>query len=152
VSWWKFRVSIPFSLLCLILFTHFYKNASFQPNMRNYLNTTFTFGKQINDKFINRKVQCRPQHQFIFSFLCPIFLWGESRGQNSRRTRNTPRSTAISDSSAGSGPSKVGDVVTPPGPWTNFGPLSRGCSVDCSLKDLVRHSFQGHFGHLAELT
>jgi len=75
--------------------------------MRNYLNTTFTFGKQINDKFINRKVQCRPQHQFIFSFLCPIFLWGESRGQNSRRTRNTPRSTAISDSSAGSAPRRT---------------------------------------------
>ena len=49
-------------------------------------------------------------------------------------------------------PSKVGDVVTPAGPWTHFGPLSRGCSVDCSLKDLVRHSFQGHFGHLADLT
>jgi len=50
------------------------------------------------------------------------------------------------------GPSKVGYVVTPPGPWTNFGPLSRGCSVDCSLKALVRHSFLRHFGHLAELT
>jgi len=24
--------------------------------------------------------------------------------------------------------------------------------VDCSLKDLVRHSFLGHFGHMAELT
>jgi len=27
------------------------------------------------------------------------------------------------------GPSKVGDVFTPPGPWTNFGPLSRGCRL-----------------------
>jgi len=27
------------------------------------------------------------------------------------------------------GPSKVGDVVTPPGPWTNFGPISRGCRL-----------------------
>ena len=42
---------------------------------------------------------------------------------------DTSQSTAISDSSAGStktGPSKVGDVVTLPGLWTNFGPLSRG--------------------------
>ena len=27
------------------------------------------------------------------------------------------------------GPSKVGDVVTPPGPWTTSGPLSRGCTL-----------------------
>jgi len=33
VSWWSFRVSTPFSLLCLILLTHFHKNASFRPNM-----------------------------------------------------------------------------------------------------------------------
>jgi len=26
------------------------------------------------------------------------------------------------------GPSKVGDAITPPGPWTTFGSLSRGCS------------------------
>ena len=37
------------------------------------------------------------------------------------------------------------DLVTPPGPWTNFGPLPM--SVDCSLKVLVLHSFLGHSGH-----
>jgi len=87
VSWWSFRVSTPFSLLCLILLTHFHKNASLHPNMLNYLNTTCVFGKQTKDNFINRKVQCRPTHSFIYSFSCPLFLWGESWGQqNSRRT------------------------------------------------------------------
>jgi len=36
VSRWSFRVSTPFSFLCLILLTHFHKNASFRPNMLNY--------------------------------------------------------------------------------------------------------------------
>ena len=81
VSWWSFRASIPFSLLCLILLTHFHKTVSFHPNMLNYLNTTLTFGKQTKDNFISRKVQCRPTHSFIFSFSCPLFLRGESRGQ-----------------------------------------------------------------------
>ena len=31
--------------------------------------------------FINRMVQCRPTHSFIHSFSCPLFLSGESRGQ-----------------------------------------------------------------------
>jgi len=47
VSLWSFRVSTPFSLLCLKLLTHFYKNANVRPNMLNYLNTTFTFAKQL---------------------------------------------------------------------------------------------------------
>jgi len=42
--------------------THFHKNASFRLNMLNYLNTTFLFGKQTKDNFINRKVQCRLSH------------------------------------------------------------------------------------------
>ena len=79
-SWWSFRVSTPFSSLCLILLTHFHESASFRPNMLDRLNTTFTFGKQTKDKFINRKVQCRPSHSFIFSFSCPLFLSGETRG------------------------------------------------------------------------
>ena len=62
VSWWYFRVSTPFSLLCLILLTDFHEKAGFRPNMLNYLNTTFTFGKQAKDNFINRKVQCRPTY------------------------------------------------------------------------------------------
>jgi len=45
------------------------------------LNTTITFGKQTKDNFITRKVQCRRTHSFIHSFSCPLFLWGESRGQ-----------------------------------------------------------------------
>jgi len=69
------------SLLCLLLLTDFNKNASFRPNMLNYLNTTLTFGNQTNDNCINRKVQCRPTCSFIHSFSCPLFLRGESRGQ-----------------------------------------------------------------------
>ena len=65
-------MSIPFSLLCLIRLSDFHKNTSFRPNMLNYLNTAFTFGKQTKDNFINRKFQCRP------AFSCPVFLWGES--------------------------------------------------------------------------
>ena len=56
---------------------------------------------------------------------------GEGRGARSPKwTGNTSWSTAVSDSSASytkTRPSKVGDVVTPPGPWTTCGPLSRGC-------------------------
>jgi len=40
--------------------------------MLNYLNTTFTFGKQTKDSFINRKFQCRPTYSFIHSFSCPL--------------------------------------------------------------------------------
>ena len=72
MSWWCFRVSTPFSLLCLILLTDFHKNSSVHPNMLNYLNTTFTFGKQTKDSFINRKFQCRPTYSFIHSFSCPL--------------------------------------------------------------------------------
>ena len=57
VLWWSFRVSTPFSLLRLILLTDFHKNASFRPNVLNYLNATFIFGKQTKDNFINRKFQ-----------------------------------------------------------------------------------------------
>jgi len=77
VSWWSFRGSMPFSLLCLILF---HKIASFRPYMLTLLNTTFSFGKQAKVSFINRKVLCRPTHSFIYSFSCPLFLSGESRG------------------------------------------------------------------------
>ena len=54
VSWRSFRVSAQFSLLCLILLNHIHKNTSFRPNILNCLNTTFTFGKQTKDNFINR--------------------------------------------------------------------------------------------------
>jgi len=75
VSWWSFRVSTPFSLLCLILSNHIHKNASFHPSIPNYLNAIFTFAKQTKDNFINRKVQCRPTYSLIHSFSCPLFLW-----------------------------------------------------------------------------
>jgi len=43
-----------------------------------------------------------------FSHFCACFSFGESRGGSSpRRTRNTSRSTAISDSSAGSTPRRT---------------------------------------------
>jgi len=38
----------------------------------------------------------------LHSFLYPLLLWGESRGQHPKSTRNTSRSTAISHSSVGS--------------------------------------------------
>jgi len=46
------------------------------------------------------------------------------------------------------GPGKVGDVVTPPGPWTTFGWLHRGNNQ----QDVPRQSFLGHSGHMAEPT
>jgi len=39
---------------------------------------------------------------------------------------------------------RVNTVITPPGPWTNSGPLSRGCRL--YPKNLFRHSFLGHSG------
>jgi len=43
----------------------FHKNASFRAGMLNYLNTTFAFGKQTNENFINRKVRYRPTYLLI---------------------------------------------------------------------------------------
>ena len=180
MSWWSYRVSIQFSLLCLILSTDFHKNTHFRPNMLNNLNMTFTFGKQTKDNFMKRKFKRRPYvavdctalnywgkhkrkmaitnrkatsssrapstsslyyyyvalslyrdkritiirlwwlsqwlvtyrhhlavtiylhiHSLIF---VPAFSLERVGGSSPRRTRNTSRSTAISDSSAGSTP------------------------------------------------
>ena len=49
-------MSILPSTVDLILLTDIHKNASFRPDMLNYLNTTFTFDKQIKDNFINRNM------------------------------------------------------------------------------------------------
>jgi len=97
------------------------------PNILNYLNTTFNFGKQTGDNFINRKVQYKPIYSFIHSFSC--LLLGESRGQqNPRMIRNTSRSTAISDGSVAphQDVTKQGRRCSHAtcGPWTNSGPLS----------------------------
>jgi len=82
VSCWSVRVSTPFFLLCLILLTHFHKNASFRPNMPNYLNTTFAFGKQTKNNFINRKVQYIGLHTYSFGHVrARFFLLGELRRQ-----------------------------------------------------------------------
>ena len=75
-------MSIPFSLLFLILGIDFHKNASFRPNMLNHLNTTFTFSKQSKDNFIKRKFQYKPAYSFIHYF-CARFFSGESRGGKS---------------------------------------------------------------------
>ena len=115
------------------------------------MNTTFTFElktkKRTKDNLINIKVQCRATHSFIYSFSWPGFHWGESQRQ---QPQEDPKYLTINSNlrqfcwlHTKTGPSRLGDVVTPPGPWTNFGPLSVG--VDWNLKDLVRHSFLGAF-------
>jgi len=138
VSRWSFRVSTPFSLICLILVTHFHKNASFRPNMLKCSNTKLTFGKQTKENFINRKAQYRRTCSFIYSLSCPLFLFRESRGSSPRRTRNSSRSIGISNSSAGSTPRrhqarsemKSRHLVL----GRTLGRIPVG--VDCSLKDL----------------
>jgi len=91
VSWWSFRVSIPFSILRLILLTDFHKNASFHPNMLNYLNTTFSFGKQTKHNFIN-KVHCRPTHSFIY---VTAFSLGRVAGATALRGPDIPHNLTI---------------------------------------------------------
>jgi len=66
----------------------FQKNASFRPNMLNYLNKTFTSGKQTKDNLVYRKVQCGPTDSFIHSFLCPLFFTESRRGSSPRKTQN----------------------------------------------------------------
>ena len=44
------------------------------------------------------------------------------------------------------GPSKVGGVITPPGPWSTYGSLSRPVGV----ASRTRQSFLGHSGYVAE--
>jgi len=88
-----------------VLLIDFHKKASFRPNMLNYLNATFTFGKQTKDTFMTRKFQCGPTYSF--TNFCARFCFGESRGGSSpRRARNISWSTAISHSSAGSTPTR----------------------------------------------
>ena len=73
VSRWSLRVSTPFSLLCLILLTNFYKSTSFPPNMLIYLNTTFTFGKQIKDNVIIERLNVGLHiHSLIFVPALPM--------------------------------------------------------------------------------
>jgi len=62
-------------------FKSYSQKRKFRPNVLNYLNATFTFGKLTKDNFINRKVQCRPIYSLIHLFSCPLFLWEGSREQ-----------------------------------------------------------------------
>jgi len=75
----------------------------------------------------------------------PAFLGRVDRGGSiPRRTWNTSRSTAISDSSAGSKPRRNqarSEIFTTPRPWMTSEPLVRGFSQ----LDLLRHSFVGEF-------
>jgi len=138
---------------CLILITHFHKNASFRPDMLTYLNKSFTFGKQTKDNFINRKVQCR-RTTHSFTHFRARFSFGESRECSSpRRTRNTSRSTAISDSSAGSTPRRYQANLEMESLHLvlarTLGRFPVGVDIDCSLNGLVRYSFLGQFAHMA---
>ena len=70
-------MSTSFSLLRLILLTDFHKNASFRPNMLNYLNTTFTFGKQTKDNFITESFNAGLHiHSLIFVPAFPLVWYG----------------------------------------------------------------------------
>jgi len=81
-------VSTSFSLLYLIRLTDFRKKACFRPNVLNYLNKTFTFGKHTKDSDRNRNFQRRPAHSFIH--FRDRFSLGETCGGSSpRKTRNT---------------------------------------------------------------
>ena len=131
-----------FSLLCVILLTDFHENTSF--NTPNYLNTTFTFCEKI--KTI---LQIESFSVHIHSFSCPLFLWGESRVQQPQEDPKYLTINSILRKSPSvhtkTGPGKVGDVVTPPGPWT-----SRLLSCRCSQQDLPRKSFLGDSANMAK--
>jgi len=56
--------------------------------MLNYLNTTFTFGKQTKDNFINTKVQSRPTYSS--THFRTRFSFGESREDSRPRMTKIP--------------------------------------------------------------
>ena len=133
-------MSTPFPLLCLIIFTKFH----------NHLISSVTFGKKSKDNFINRKVLLKSTYSFIHSFRAHFPL-GRVPGRATLREPNMPHDQQQSQFPwlhTMTGPSKVGDVVRPPGLWTTSGPLSSGCSQ----QDLPRQSFLEHSGHVAEPT
>ena len=129
VSWQRLRVSIPYSLLCLILLTDFHKNASFRPNMLIQIGHSLLGNKlqRISyTKWFNEGLHTHSFSRFHAAF---------SLGRVARAAAvGGPEYLAINSNfrqfcwlHTKTGPSKVGDVVTPPGPWTNFGPLCRWC-------------------------
>jgi len=87
-----------------MLLNDFHKNASFHPDMRNYWNTTFTFGKETKDNFINRKVQCRPHiHSLILMSAFRLWRVAGAAAHGGSEIRQDQQH-AISDSSAVSTP------------------------------------------------
>jgi len=81
--------------------------------------------------------------------LTTLFLQGKVSGQQPWDDSIYLTFSATSDSFTGSsktGSSQVGDVITPPGPWSTSGPVSRGCSQ----QDSPHQSFLSHSGHVAE--
>jgi len=147
-------VSTPFSLLCLILFTDFHKNASFRPKMLNYLKTTFTFGKQTKDKFVNGKVQCKPTiliHSLIF---VPVFSLGRVAGAAALRgpeIHHHQQKFQIVLLASTPGRDQARSEMSSRNLDLGQTPVRFPVGVDCSPKDLVRHSFLGDSGYMAEL-
>jgi len=99
-------------------------------------NTTFTFDKQTEDNYINRKFQCPSS----FIHFRARFSFGEDRGGSSPRMDLiclTINSNLFPWLHTKTGPSKVGDVVTPPGPWTTLGRFPVGvASRTCLARDI----------------
>ena len=105
-----------------------------------------------NRKLQSKQCPCLGDYSFNHSFSFPLFLWEESQSSSPRRTRNIcvcqQQSLIILLAPHQDGPSKVGDVVTPPGPWSTSGSLSRGYGQ----LDMSRQSFVGHSGNMVEPT
>ena len=146
-------MSMSFCLLCLILLNHIHKNASFHPKIFNYLNTTFTFGKHTKDNIVNRKGQCRLAYSFIHFRARRSF--GESRGAEALGGPEIPQDqqqfqiVLLAPHQHGTKQGRRCSHAT----WSVDDHLGRlPIDVDCILKDLLRQSFPGHSGHMAELT
>ena len=97
MSWWSYRVSIQFSLLCLILLTDFHKNAHFRPNMLNNLNMTFTFGKQTKDNFMKRKFKSRPT---VAVDCTALNYWGKHKRKMATTNRKATSSSRAPSTSS----------------------------------------------------
>jgi len=100
--------------------------------------------------FFVLKRSFRSDYSFMSSIRMPAFLRGgflrHAAALGGLEILRAP-STAISDHSADSAPSKVGDVVTgTPPAWMTSGSLSRGCNQ----QGLPRQSFMGRSENMAE--
>ena len=114
--------------------------------MLNYLNTIFTFGKQTKDNFITRKLQSAYIliHSLIF---VPAFPLGRVAGAAALGWPETPHDQHISADSTRRRYQARSEMYSRHlvlGRTLRFFPVG----VDCSPKDLVRHSFLGHSGYM----